>query len=295
MSDARAPPPLVLEHVHPETRLLEKRRQMFEVQDRLEEQKAAFAKASEAFDRREETLRRKDLDLQESLVRFSKFLQENDGKKARAERKAGDERKLRLQKEAELDRLSDDLAALRVAERRASDLSERKNRYAEYLDAVVDAFGATNGYGEIDDLIARHQTLVDSNADLMRQDQQLAAAIDAARKSSLETAKEKQDQILNLNNDVARLKTELEAAKKEADELEKVREAVQSEMGERTMEHGRVCMAADNLFHRCRGRSAVKYKRTADPVEQLGVIGDYVHDLDKIVKQHGRDNPGLLD
>ena len=84
-------------------------------------------------------------------------------------------------------------------------------------------------------------------------------------------------------------------AKKEADELEKVREAVQSEMGERTMEHGRVCMAADNLFHRCRGRSAVKYKRTADPVEQLGVIGDYVHDLDKIVKQHGRENPGLLD
>ena len=57
------------------------------------------------------------------------------------------------------------------------------------------------------------------------------------------------------------------------------------------MEHGRVCMAADNLFHRCRGRSAVNW-RTADPVEQLGVIGDYVHDLDKIVKQHGRGNPG---
>ena len=95
MSDARAPPPLVLEHVHPETRLLEKRRQMFEVQDRLEEQKAAFAKASEAFDRREETLRRKDLDLQESLVRFSKFLQENDGKRTRAQRKAQDEIKIR--------------------------------------------------------------------------------------------------------------------------------------------------------------------------------------------------------
>lgn len=36
------PHTLVLEHVSPATRLLEKRRQMFEVQEALEQQKAEF-------------------------------------------------------------------------------------------------------------------------------------------------------------------------------------------------------------------------------------------------------------
>ena len=67
---------LVLEHVSPATRLLEKRRLMFEVQEALEAQKAEFNRKEEMFRRREEGLKKKDLELQESLIRFSKFLQE---------------------------------------------------------------------------------------------------------------------------------------------------------------------------------------------------------------------------
>lgn len=43
----------------------------------------------EIFKKREEALKMKDLELQESLIRFSKFLQENDSKRARAEKKVG--------------------------------------------------------------------------------------------------------------------------------------------------------------------------------------------------------------
>jgi len=66
---------LVLEHVSPATRLLEKRRQMFEVQEALEHQKLGFSRKEEIFRRQEESLKKKDLDLQESLIKFSKFLQ----------------------------------------------------------------------------------------------------------------------------------------------------------------------------------------------------------------------------
>lgn len=69
------PQSLTLDHVSPATRLLEKRRQMFEVQEALDAQKEEFARREEAFRRREEGLRKKDLDLQESLIRFNKFLQ----------------------------------------------------------------------------------------------------------------------------------------------------------------------------------------------------------------------------
>lgn len=92
------PHSLLLDRVAPATRLLEKRRQMFEVcvvyaavyrgarclcvcvgprkvQEALDAQKEEFARKEEAFRRREEALRKKDLDLQESLIRFNKFLQ----------------------------------------------------------------------------------------------------------------------------------------------------------------------------------------------------------------------------
>lgn len=66
---------LTLDHVSGATRLLEKRRQMFEVQEALSTQKEEFNRREDAFKRREEGLRRKDVVLQESLVKFNKFLQ----------------------------------------------------------------------------------------------------------------------------------------------------------------------------------------------------------------------------
>lgn len=64
-----------LDHVSGATRLLEKRRQMFEVQEALSTQKEEFKRREDAFKRREEGLRRKDVVLQESLVKLNKFLQ----------------------------------------------------------------------------------------------------------------------------------------------------------------------------------------------------------------------------
>ena len=51
---------------------------------------------------REDTLKRRDIELQDSLIRFSKFLQDNDAKRVRALKKAADERKIREEKEREM-------------------------------------------------------------------------------------------------------------------------------------------------------------------------------------------------
>jgi hypothetical protein len=98
------PQTLIMDHVSPATRLLEKRRQMFEVQEALNAQNEEFARREDAFRRREEGLRRKDLELQESLIKFNKFLQENESKRNRALKRAADERKQRELKEQEIKR-----------------------------------------------------------------------------------------------------------------------------------------------------------------------------------------------
>merc|ERR1719261_2100863 len=96
---------LTLDHVSPATRLLEKRRQMFEVQEALDAQKEDFERREHAFQQREEALRKKDLALQESLIKFNKFLQENESKRNRAVKRAADEKKQREQKESEIEGL----------------------------------------------------------------------------------------------------------------------------------------------------------------------------------------------
>lgn len=65
----------------------------------------AWTAQEEVFKRREEGLKKKDLELQESLIRFSKFLQENDAKRMHALKKAQDERKSREEKEREIEQL----------------------------------------------------------------------------------------------------------------------------------------------------------------------------------------------
>ena len=87
MAERELPQTLTLDHVSPATRLLEKRRQMFEVQEALDAQKEDFERREHAFGQREDALRKKDLALQESLIKFNKFLQENESKRNRAEKR----------------------------------------------------------------------------------------------------------------------------------------------------------------------------------------------------------------
>ena len=76
--------PIFLDNACTATRMLEKRRQLFEAEEALESHKDEFARREDAFHRREEALRKRDLKLQESLIQFNKFLQENENKRTRA-------------------------------------------------------------------------------------------------------------------------------------------------------------------------------------------------------------------
>lgn len=151
------PSALVTPEVTPATRLLEKRLQQFEADERLAAAKTAAAtqvrccllgvpeehtallaanevqgngaavlpcptatttlppnKQEAAFRAREEGLKRRDLELQESLLRFTRFLQDNDAKRAKALRRADDEARRRGEHEAEIAALQAEEAGCRA-------------------------------------------------------------------------------------------------------------------------------------------------------------------------------------
>lgn len=280
------PQTLVLDHVSPATRLLEKRRQMFEVQEALEAQKADFNKKEETFKRREEALKMKDLELQESLIRFSKFLQENDSKRARAEKKAADEIKARLQKEKEIEQLSEVLEELRNEKERIHEVLEQNMRYQRYLESVLEV---ADEYQEVSELLMRHATLQATNTDLKEHQRKCGELAEKIRAELQVYVKQKTDEILNLNNQLARLKKELERYESEALSQETKKDYSLQVASQKTLEYGQVVLSTDNIFNRSRQRSKIGHAVESNPLLQLDVIGNFVSDLSAIVKQYKAD------
>mmetsp|Transcript_13056 Transcript_13056/g.45270 ORF Transcript_13056/g.45270 Transcript_13056/m.45270 type:complete len:300 (+) Transcript_13056:157-1056(+) len=281
------PHTLVLEHVSPATRLLEKRRQMFEVQEMLEFQKQEFSRKEDVFKRREEKLKKKDLELQEQLIRFSKFLQENDGKKQRAEKKIHDERRVKQQKEQEIEALNVSLASLKETKVSKFDDVEKNYRYQKYLEAVQEY---ADEYHEITDILQRHETLQQANEDLRQQAAECAEKNEDTRAALQAYTKAKTDEILNLNNQISRLKKDLELKEREVLSMAGDRELAVRNASQRMLELGQVVMASDNLFQRCRQKSNVNHVAYSSPIDQLGVIGEYMADLSSIVRSKRASN-----
>ncbi|CAM9403595.1 unnamed protein product, partial [Sphacelaria rigidula] len=70
------------------TLLLKKKKEMREVDDALDFMKDEYNTRMENCEQREAEFEQKQTDMREQVIKFEKFIQENDAKRARAEAKA---------------------------------------------------------------------------------------------------------------------------------------------------------------------------------------------------------------
>ncbi|ETV80053.1 hypothetical protein H257_06458 [Aphanomyces astaci] len=245
---AAMPQTLTLDHVSPATRLLEKRRQMFEVQEALDAQKEEFSRREDAFRRREEGLRKKDLELQESLIKFNKFLQENESKRNRAIKRASDEIKQRLAKEQDVARLKESLERFNDENEKLSNEVKKNMKYTRYLELVQET--VPEDYPEITDLVNRYNTLKDANRDLS-ENQRLHESDNERKRVKFATfTKERTNDILNFNNEIASLQKQLETRESNAIRLQHDVDTTIRITSDKTLEVGQILMAVGNLLQR---------------------------------------------
>jgi len=242
------PQQLTLDHVSPATRLLEKRRQMFEVQEALDAQKEEFQRREATFKRREEMLKKKDLELQESLIKFNKFLQENDSKRSRAEKKEKDEVKQRLVKEQEITKLQEALMQQKEQRRVMTIELDKMMKHQSFLESVLDA---TEEFPEITDLLSRYETLDAAHSDLISRQVQAEEHNEAERHELTQFVRDKTDEILGANNTIAELQKLQELTISHTREGESQSDRRLQDVSERTLQLGQVMMACDNIYHRC--------------------------------------------
>ena len=234
------PQTLLLDHVSAATRLLEKRRQMFEVQEALSAQKEEFNRREDAFRRREDALKRKDLELQESLIKFNKFLQENETKKNRALKRAGEEKKQREQKEIEIKRFKTQLEQKMREESVLKLELERNMKYQDFLDSLVQSMSKFFPEG-ISDVLNRYKTLRDANTYLLEKQQADEATNENTMREFTTFKKTKENEILNSNNEIADMQKKLETKLAKTNSLQEEIENAVKEASEKVSFNPTVC------------------------------------------------------
>ncbi|KAJ3115343.1 Cilia- and flagella-associated protein 73 [Phlyctochytrium bullatum] len=201
----------------PATRLLEKRREMLEVENGLNQQKEEFAMKMESLSQRREELARKESQLKESLMKFDKFLKascfarccwlENDAKRSRALKKVLEERRTKEQKEQEITQLKETQFWMQQKRDRGMKAVDINLSYQKYLEAVLES---VEEFGEVKDIIARFDTLSATNAELIERAREAQEKTERDRLAFVTGTEEKNNIILNYNNQIAKLQTRLE-------------------------------------------------------------------------------------
>ncbi|XP_071790704.1 coiled-coil domain-containing protein 42 homolog [Asterias amurensis] len=269
------------DHLTPATRLLEKRREMSEVEQALAAQKEEFQMKMESLQQRREELDRKEYQLKESLLKFDKFLKENDSKRARAVKKAFDERELRKSKEKEIFRLLDEKKDLQGSKDKLLGRLNKHKIYHRYLERTLEA---AEEFHEIREIIARYETLVATHSDLLDKAHRTQDAVEKERGALVKFTEEKNNEILHYNNKLAQLQTRLDRAQSEAVKWESQWTHIKNTAAKKTLLLGRIKMATHNLFQLV--NKHLKQQTVAeDTADQLNRIQMFIMDLTQITTE----------
>lgn len=284
---------MAAENMSAATRL---RREMMEVQAELDQKRIESGERMDAVKLRETQLGRKREELQEKLVKFYKFIQENEIKKNRAEKKAQVEEAAKKEKHKQIIELND---AIHRLEGEKQDIKVQLSKYMKYQKYLEDVLATNEEYQDPTDIITRFNTLDANNKELQERKKWLEKEVEAQRSSLQKKKKSKEDEILELTNQLAKLQDVLE-------ETHKATVQAQDEI-ESTLEHacgttktvGQIRMATQNLYDRCMEvsqahKKGVKVEQANDVAFQLTFIGDclsdymYIVDKDKERQRNAR-------
>ncbi|KAI8901657.1 hypothetical protein BC833DRAFT_576763 [Globomyces pollinis-pini] len=268
----------------PATRLLERRREMLEVESGLTKQKEEFSMKMESLSQRREELARKETQLKDSLLKFDKFLQENDAKTLRAHKKSMEERKAKEQKETEIIELKDFLTNLHVKKERQGDAIETNLSFHRYLEGLLEN---SDEFDEVKDITLRYDTLAATNAELLERSRSVQEKTENDHKAFLANSEEKNNIILNYNNQIAKLQAKLEETQLNTAKWQNELDQSLKNASQKSLLLGQVKMATNNLFNIVKNHLNNRLNATSGTLQQLDKIGQFIVDLNEIIGTSG--------
>lgn len=191
--------------------VFEATRELKNIQEEYIKKKDEYDREMDALTRREDELRNKDLKFQESLIKFNRFLQENENKRHTAiQRQSQDESEISAHR-LEIENLKDLVQQKNKEEEKLRTLVNSHLKYKHFLKKVVDLSQASSGeFSEIQHIIDRYHLLNSTNCELHTKIQNNTKEHEAMRFKYAQFMKYSGNDILAMNNQIARLQRELE-------------------------------------------------------------------------------------
>lgn len=239
------------------TLLLKKRKEMREVDESLELMKLEYKRRMDACEERREHFEAKQTKMREQVLKFEKYIRENDAKRHRAELKAKQEHKLYEQKCHELNNLLNSIDNLKLQESNLVKELDTQNKYTFYLETLLEY---VDGFDEIGDILKRYDNLKNSNSDLMYQVQEQEQESDKLSYDFHILQENQQNQILIDNSALQSYQKDLEAVRS----VTKVEKEEQDRHNDRSKsvarESTQVIESIKNIFARCQSTMRVPGK-----------------------------------
>ncbi|KAL3911044.1 MAG: hypothetical protein SGPRY_008843, partial [Prymnesium sp.] len=275
------PPSDELPSASQSTLLLQKKKEMGEVQQQLDRKKEEFRQRMQRCQEKEVDLAAKQEHIKEQVRKFDKFLKDNDAKRVRASRKAAEEEKQQEQKELEKTELMKQLEKQLLKKQELRGELARKEVYQTFLDNVCDT---TDSFEGIETITTRYETLEAANHDLK------ARVENAQRESEDQNArlsaflKKTQNDLLVCNSEIANQQKELDMLRLGSQDKEATLFRHEAESKDRTRQLGEIKMAIQNIYIRTRQRGAYpeSNKQFLDAIQQR------IIDYQAIVTGHDR-------
>lgn len=239
---------------------------------------------------------KKQARMREQVLKFEKFIQENDSKRSRADAKAKQEQKLYQQNQTQLVSLQEKLVEMELEQKELLDQLVANNCYKAYLERVIEA--DDQGYEEVFDLLNRYETLKEANKDLMSQVQRQDNDVDELR-SRLQTLKtDSQNHLLVSNSKFQQLQKQLEAVKSSGKHEEEEKNTQEDRKKNIVRESSQVITSIRNIFARClsslkvnplihQGKDISLYESLE---ANMDVVLDRITDLQSIMSEYSLGN-----
>lgn len=234
-------------HVSESTRLHKKMREMKEMDDTLSAMKRDYARRIRLVKIGESRFLERQRNTIEYLRKFKQFIVETDSKRKRAENKEAEEQKMISQKNKELKALTELLADKKRTRDKKLAQHECIKQNQTYLEGVL---SLSDQYSEIDDLLTRYKILEETNLDLMTKSREVDKEQENMQRLSTEHHRNKLNDILVKNSELARLLQNLELVGNTTSSLEN--EVITSEDKAKDLNRmfGEIQMATRNIHTR---------------------------------------------
>ena len=244
------------------TKLLEKRKEMMEIQNSLQQKRNEFQSRMEMVKKKEKDLLMKKQDLTENVKELDKFIGDNIIKKKRADQKKDIEQAERLKSEEEIQKCRQRIK-MKEQEREYKE-NQLKNyylRYQQFLQKVVQSRGEDSNPEDVKKVIDRYDTLSEKNKELVEEKNKFSKKLQREKNRLIEEKEAMKDKKVKLNHTISKLGKKLEMLIDERGKMETNFELQSSTATRDRRQIGQIEMAINNLYNRITTQGGSRIQR----------------------------------